>query len=458
MKPQEISGLLAEQRAFFAKGTTLDVGYRQAQLNKLHGALIAMEKPILDALASDLRKPPFEGFLSEVYFTVEEAKYARKRLSKWARPRRVGTPPILWPARSELRYDPKGIVLILGPWNYPFQLMISPLVAAIAAGNCAILKPSEFAPATSQVIAKLIEDTFAREYVACVEGATEMATALLAEKFDHIFFTGGAAVGRIVMTAAAKHLTPVTLELGGKSPCIVDSDVNLKVAAKRIAWGKFFNAGQTCVAPDYLLVPEGHQGEIVAALRDSILEMFGENPAQSRDYGRIVNERHFHRLKNLLSAGRPVFGGDSRANELYIAPTVIEGMSDNDEVMREEIFGPILPIRTYRTREEALEFIKARSKPLALYVFSNDKAFQEKVLSEVSFGGGCVNDTIVHLQNPKLPFGGVGDSGMGAYHGEIGFQEMSHRKGVVRKPFFLDMKFRYPPYGERLNLLRKLLR
>lgn len=457
MDVNQLPEILEKQRAFFRTGKTLSEAFRREQLQKFRTSLAKFEDEMIAALASDLRKPAFEGYLSEVWFTIEELKYAEKKLHRWMKPKKVKTPLLMQPGSSRIVCEPKGVVLIIGPWNYPLQLVLSPLIAAIAAGNCAILKPSEFAPATSRVVTRFIAETFPPEFVACFTGGVEVSTKLLENRFDHIFFTGGIGIGKVVMTAAAKYLTPVTLELGGKSPCIVDNEINLSVTAKRIVWGKFFNAGQTCVAPDYLLVNEAVKAPLLKEMAVQVKAMFGENPSQSKDYARIVNERHFHRLKGLLASGNVAIGGDSKADQLYIAPTVLEGVTESAPVMKEEIFGPILPVLTYQNFDEALKFVKDREKPLALYLFSSDSAKQDRVVRELSFGGGCLNDTLVHLQNPGLPFGGVGESGMGAYHGEIGFQELSHRKSVFKKPFYLDNAVRYPPYGNRLAWFRKWL-
>ncbi|MEO0408490.1 MAG: aldehyde dehydrogenase family protein, partial [Cyanobacteria bacterium P01_A01_bin.135] len=371
---------------------------------------------------------------------------------------RVSLPLSQQPGSAWVQPDPLGVVLIIGPWNYPFQLLVSPLMGAIAAGNCAILKPSEHAPATSRVVAELIEATFAPEYIAVLEGSVETAQALLAQKFDHIFFTGGTRVGQIVMEAAAKHLTPVTLELGGKSPCIVDGATDLRVAARRIIWGKFVNAGQTCVAPDYLLVQEEVKPALLEHLQATLREFFGDAPQQSPDLARIVNQQQFDRLVALLEggAGDVITGGQHDRSDRFIAPTVIDNASWDAPVMKEEIFGPLLPVLTYRRIEEAIAQINARPKPLALYLFTTDAALQDKVLSATSSGSVCLNDVFLQVAVWDLPFGGVGQSGIGAYHGKASFDTFSHQKSVLKKPLWLDLGWRYAPYTEKFRLLLPL--
>jgi aldehyde dehydrogenase (NAD+) len=345
----------------------------------------------------------------------------------------------------------------MGAWNYPFQLLFAPLVGAISAGSCAVLKPSELAPHTSRVMAELITETFEPAFVAAVEGGVETSQRLLAEKWDHIFFTGGSAIGRVVMEAAAKHLTPVTLELGGKSPCLVDEDTDLDLTARRIVWGKFFNAGQTCVAPDYLLVPPSLKEALLERMRRETERFFGADPAKSSDYGRIINDRHFNRLRALLPEGHNVLGGSADPSTRYIAPTIKTGISLEAKIMQEEIFGPILPVIEAKGLDEMIRIVNDRPKPLALYFFSKNRDRQKRVCAETSFGGGCINDTLVHLSNPHLPFGGVGESGMGGYHGWYSFEAFSHRKSVVHKSFLIDPPVRYPPYQKRIGLLRRLL-
>ena len=453
----DIQVAIANQRTFFATGKTKDYNFRVAQLNKLSQLIKDHEQLILDAVYADLRKPALEAFGSEILITLSEIKFALKHLKTWMKPKKVGTPINLFPSSSYIYTEPLGVVLIVAPWNYPFALTIQPLIGAIAAGNCAILKPSEHTPHTSSAIAKIINDNFDPNFIIAIEGGIETSQALLAEKFDHIFFTGGTAIGKIVMEAAAKYLTPVTLELGGKSPCIVDETCDLEVTAKRIVWGKFYNAGQTCVAPDYLLVQKNIKPLLIEKLVTHVKAFFGENPQKSPDLARVVNDRQFDRLVGLLDEGKVLIGGNSDKSDRFIAPTLIEAVSPNSKIMAEEIFGPILPILEYDQLSEAIAFVNAHPKPLALYFFSRNKQNQERILQSVSFGGGCFNDTIMHLGNPELPFGGVGHSGMGSYHGKASFDIFSHRKSVLKNSFRFDLKWRYPPYTMTLESLKKFI-
>jgi aldehyde dehydrogenase (NAD+) len=452
-----IPDLVSRQRAFFSTGETKEIDFRIRQLKALKSAIATHLDAILEALKADLNKPTFEAYAAEVG-VIREVDYALKHLRAWVKPRQVPTGVDQFPSHAQVRPEPLGVVLIIAPWNYPFQLMISPLVGAIAAGNCALLKPSEIAPHTSRVIAEMVRKTFDPAYVAVVEGDAETTQAILAEKFDHIFFTGGTAIGKIVMAAAAQHLTPVTLELGGKSPCIVDADVQVEYTAKRIVWGKFLNAGQTCIAPDYLLVDRRIKSTLVAAIQAAIQEFYGDDPAQSPDYARIVSPRHFSRVAALLQSGRVVVGGETNPAECYIAPTLLDQVSLDDAVMQEEIFGPILPVLEYEALGEAIALINARPKPLALYVFSKNKQLQERVLQSTSSGSVCVNDTVMQVGVSELPFGGVGESGMGSYHGKASFDTFSHQKSVLYKSFRLDLKWRYAPYTSgKLDLVKKLI-
>lgn len=438
------------QRRFFSSGNTFPLASRLDSLRRLRGAIESHEAELLAALRADLGKPEFEAFVSEIGFIYEDLRYVEKNLKRWMRPEKFWSPLTTFPARSFLYREPLGVVLIIAPWNYPFQLLMAPLVGALAAGNCAVLKPSELAPHTSAVIQKLISSAFPEEIVAVVEGGKAETEALLAEKFDHIFFTGGSAVGKIILAKAAETLTPVTLELGGKSPCIVDSDADLETAAKRIVWGKFFNAGQTCVAPDYLLVQNSVRVPLVEKLQAAVLSFYGADPRMSPDYARIINDRHFSRLVGLLQGQKLFSGGQSVASERYLAPTILEPANAESPVMQEEIFGPILPVVSYDRLEDAMGIVRSRSKPLALYYFSRDASRQKEILEKLSFGGGCVNDVLMHLSDPNLPFGGVGESGMGAYHGKRSFEVFSHAKGVLKKSARWDLPFRYPPYGARM--------
>jgi len=450
-----VAQLLQAQRRFFATGQTRSLGFRLAQLKQLRGAVLKYQEDIVQAAVKDLGRPEFEGYV-EVGI-IGELDYIIKQLPKWVKPRKARLSLSQLPGAAWLQPEPLGSVLIIGPWNYPFQLIMSPLMGAMAAGNCAVLKPSELAPATSQVLAKLVQETFDPTYVALVEGGVETAQELLAEPFDHILFTGGGRVGKIVMQAAAEHLTPVTLELGGKSPCIVDAETNVEVTAKRIVWGKFLNAGQTCIAPDYLLVHEDIKADLVDALVSTIRASYGENAAQSPDFSRIVNERQVDRLVGLLGAGNILIGGDYDRSNRYIAPTLIDNISWDDPIMQEEIFGPILPILTYRRLEDAIQAINRRPKPLALYLFSHNKQHQQAVLEQTTSGTVGLNEVILQVAVWDLPFGGVGGSGMGAYHGKYSFDTFSNHKSVLKKPFWIDPNWRYAPYEGKLKLFKKVL-
>ncbi|MEZ4751156.1 MAG: aldehyde dehydrogenase [Bdellovibrionota bacterium] len=456
MDATEIDHLRRKHRAFFHSGKTLPLEFRLQQIAKLCEAVKSRETAILAALRKDLNKPVVEAYGGELGVFFEELKLIRKKLSSWMRPKRVPTPVAHFLASSHLYPEPLGTVLIIAPWNYPFQLVISPLLGAIAAGNTVVLKPSELAPATSAVIEELVKSTFDPDYVACVQGGVEVTTNLLSAPWDHVFFTGSPAVGKIVMQAAAKHLTPVTLELGGKSPCLIDTGVPIKLTARRIAWGKFFNAGQTCIAPDYVLVPKNMREELLASLKEVLVEFYGEDPEKSADYGRIINERHFSRLTKLMEGASVYCGGQTNPEQRYLAPTILSPVEWSDPVMQDEIFGPILPVLEYEDLEEAISQIQAHPKPLSLYFFSKDTAKQEAVLKRVSFGGGCINDTLMHLANPHLPFGGVGNSGMGRYHGKYSFEAFSHYKSVLNKSFLVDIPLRYQPYKGKDGLVKRL--
>ncbi|WP_204140928.1 aldehyde dehydrogenase [Halomicronema sp. CCY15110] len=451
----QAAALLHAQRAYFATGATQPVEFRLTQLKRLQTAIIERQDDIVAAVTADLGRPEFESYFE--IGVLDELKYVLKRLKKWAKPRRVGLPLTQLPGSAWVQPDPLGVVLIIGPWNYPFQLVISPLIGAIAAGNCALIKPSEIAPAMSKVVADLVRDTFPPEYIAVMEGGAETAQALLAQKFDHIFFTGGTRIGQIVMAAAAQHLTPVTLELGGKSPCIVDQDVNIAVAAKRIVWGKFVNAGQTCIAPDYLLIHESIKAEFLAALKDTVQAFFGDDPAQSPDLARIVSDRQFDRLTTLMADESPDLGGETNRDDRYLAPTILAAVTWDSPIMQEEIFGPILPVLTYRNIEEAIAQINARPKPLALYLFTKNEALRQQVLGTTSSGGVCLNDVFLQVAIWGLPFGGVGDSGIGAYHGKTSFETFSHMKSVLKKPLWFDLAWRYAPYAGKLDFFKKVI-
>lgn len=451
--------ILDMQREFFASGKTLDTGFRREQLIKLRDLTAKYEAEINDALYKDLRKCEFEAFTSETGFVTNDLNHIIKHLGKWTKPKKVRTPPAHLPGRSYIISEPVGVSLIIGPWNYPFQLIMSPLAGAMAAGNCAVLKPSELSPNTTQVIKRMINDNFPPEYVHVLEGGPEVTTELLKQNFDYVFFTGSTRVGKIVMQAAAENLTPVTLELGGKSPCIVLKDINPQEAARRIVWGKFLNAGQTCVAPDYMLIEKDILPAVMEAIKSYIAKFFGKDPKQSKDYGRIITDRHYTRLKEMLGDGTVHAGGGFDNAERYIEPTLLTDPDPESPLMNEEIFGPLFPVIPVDSAEEAVKYINDRAKPLALYVFSKDKAAVKDILSKTSSGGACVNDTVVHLATAHLPFGGVGDSGIGKYHGRYSFDTFSNKKGVMHRTFFKDVPLRYPPYGKtKLGIMKKIFR
>lgn len=441
-----IRKILQNQKHYFDSQVTRSYSFRREALKKLERLLKEHEEALIEALRLDLGKPRSEALASEVDFVGQEIRYALKNLKSWMRPKKVGTPLFAWMAQSRVYSEPHGNTLVIGPWNYPLQLLLTPVIGAIAGGNTVILKPSEIAHHTAEAIAKMMS-AFPSEHIAVIQGGVEVSEALLAERFNFIFFTGSTAVGRVVMSAAAKHLTPLVLELGGKSPCLIDETAPLRMTARRIVWGKFYNSGQSCVAPDYLLVKREIKGALIAELKSAITEFYGADPQKSADYGRIINGKHFSRLKGLLipGEGKVVHGGESNEEEKYLAPTLIDEVKLDHALMSDEIFGPLLPILTYDTLDEALSIIHARPEPLSLYVFSKDKAFSEKVIHRIRFGGGCVNDTFFHLANDQLPFGGVGQSGIGAYHGRYSFDAFTHKKGILKRSLLFDPALRYPP-------------
>jgi len=456
--PEPVNELVARLRRTWDSGLTRPYAWRVGQLRRLGDLIRENEQVLFDALRQDLGKPAFEAWASAPSVLLGEIAPAREYLPEWMKPQRAEIPLVIEPARAYVQPEPLGVALIIAPWNYPLSLALAPLVGALAAGNCAVIKPSEIAPATSKAITELVPRYLDRECIAVVQGGVAETTALLAERFDHVFYTGNGTVGRIVMTAAARHLTPVTLELGGKSPCIVDSDVDLKVAGRRIAWGKFFNAGQTCVAPDYVLVPPALEQPLLEEIKQAVTGFFGAEPKGSPDYGRIVSARHHERLSKLLASGEVVVGGHTDPATRYIAPTVLRNVAPDSPVMADEIFGPILPVLTVPDVDAAIAFVNARPKPLALYVFSKKRGTVEKVLERTSSGGVCVNDTVTHLLPPDLPFGGVGPSGMGAYHGKASFDTFTHYKSVLDRSTWLDPDLRYPPYSDnKLKWARRVM-
>jgi len=447
-------------RDFFQTQSTKDIKFRKKYLKALKKSIKKHESDILDALKSDLGKNKVEAYATEVGFVMKELSYIIKELKNWAKTKSVTTPMMQFPAKSFIKYEPYGTVLIIGPFNYPFQLVMSPLIGALAAGNCAVVKPSEMTPQTSMVVQEILEEVFPPDYVKVVQGEKEVTSQLLDERFDYIFFTGSTKVGQIVYEKASKHLTPVTLELGGKSPVIIDDTSNLKVAAERITFGKFMNAGQTCVAPDYILIDNEIKMKFVEALQATIQEFYGAQIEQSEDFGRIVNDNHFNRLVNIIEDSRQqvIYGGESNADELFVAPTIILDPKLSDSVMQQEIFGPILPIIGYDTFNEVYDIVEQYEKPLALYLFTEDSDQITAVFNRLSFGGGCVNDTILHLANPNLPFGGVGHSGIGSYHGKYSFELFSHEKSYITKSTKLESGLLFPPYKGKFKYVKQLFK
>ncbi|MCL9970896.1 aldehyde dehydrogenase [Anoxybacillus kestanbolensis] len=446
--------LLEKQKRYFQTGETLSLDFRLKQLMRLKETIKKHEQIIMDTLKVELNKSPLEAYTTEIGVVYEEINFITKRLVRWMKPQRVPTPLTHFGSKSYIYPEPYGVSLIIAPWNYPFQLAISPLVGAIAAGNCAIVKPSEYTPAMSTLLKTIVSEAFPEEYVAVVEGGVDVSQQLLNLRFDHIFFTGSVPVGKIVMEAAAKHLTPVTLELGGKSPAIVDASARIDLAAKRIVWGKFLNVGQTCIAPDYVLVHASVKSLFIERMKRYIEQLYGHKDT----YSRIVTVRHTERLVRFLSSGTVVHGGTYDIEQRWIEPTLLDDVTWDDEIMQEEIFGPILPILTFQTVDEAIQMINNYEKPLALYLFSEDRNVQRQVLQQVRFGGGCINDTIMHIANPHLPFGGVGQSGIGAYHGKASFDAFTHYKSVLKQTTKFDIPLRYPNFPNALKWVRKLLR
>ncbi|HGZ8844018.1 TPA: aldehyde dehydrogenase [Staphylococcus aureus] len=445
-----------DSKAFFNTQQTKDISFRKEQLKKLSKAIKSYESDILEALYTDLGKNKVEAYATEIGITLKSIKNARKELKNWTKTKNVDTPLYLFPTKSYIKKEPYGTVLIIAPFNYPFQLVFEPLIGAIAAGNTAIIKPSELTPNVARVIKRLINETFDANYIEVIEGGIEETQTLIHLPFDYVFFTGSENVGKIVYQAASENLVPVTLELGGKSPVIVDETANIKVASERICFGKFTNAGQTCVAPDYILVHESVKDDLITALSKTLREFYGQNIQQSPDYGRIVNLKHYHRLTSLLNSAQMniVFGGHSDEDERYIEPTLLDHVTNDSAIMQEEIFGPILPILTYQSLDEAIAFIHQRPKPLSLYLFSEDENATQRVINELSFGGGAINDTLMHLANPKLPFGGVGASGMGRYHGKYSFDTFTHEKSYIFKSTRLASGVHLPPYKGKFKYIK----
>lgn len=458
MHKNDIERIIRTQHSYFYSGKTKTYKFRKEMLERLKQAINNKQDDILQALKNDLNKPPTEAYVTEISQVLNELNYTIKHLKSWMKIHKVKTPLIHHYAKSFIYSEPYGIVLIIGPWNYPFLLVLSPLVGSIAAGNCAIIKPSEYSDQTSRIIHEMISEGFESSYISVIEGGKETSQLLLEENLDYIFYTGRTAVGKIIMEKASRNLTPVTLELGGKSPCVVDTDINIQVTARRIAWGKFLNDGQTCTAPDYLLVQKDVKNKLIEALASSVSEFFGDDPKKSPDYARIINEGHFVRLKNYLKQGKVLFGGANDVKELYIEPTALDSITLEDTVMKDEIFGPILPVIEYKKLSDAISIINGLPKPLALYFFSKSREKQEKILKETSSGGVCLNDTIIQVTPQELPFGGVGLSGIGRYHGKDSFDTFSNSKSVMKRYFINDVKLRYPPYKGKMKIIKFMMK
>ncbi len=457
-KASEITQLVTKQKAFFQTGSTKTSNFRIEQLKKLYKSIVENEEEIKIALKKDLNKSDFEAYMTEIGFTLKEISEAIKQIKKWMKPKKVKTPITHIGTKGYIYREPYGVTLIISPWNYPFQLTMAPLIGAIIGGNTAIIKPSELTRNTSIIINKIINENFDKEYIAVVDGGIEESTILLQQKFDFIFFTGSVQVGKIVMEAASKNLTPLILELGGKSPTIVHSDSNIQLAAKRIVWGKFTNAGQTCIAPDYIYVNKSVKKDFIDALKNEIVQFYSDKPLLNNDYTKIISDRHFNRLVGFLNNGEILHGGEFDQSSHKIEPTLISDLSWDSSIMSEEIFGPILPILSYENIDEVINEINQHPKPLALYIFTESKQIANKVIERVPFGGGCVNDTLYHMANPNLPFGGVGESGSGNYHGEYSFAAFTHEKSVLLQTTKIDLKIRYHTTKNALRFIRKLLK
>jgi aldehyde dehydrogenase (NAD+) len=453
-----ISEIIASQHEYYLTHTTRDIDFRIANLKKLKDTILKYENKLYESLKKDLGKSSFEAYASEIGYTLEELSFHIANLRKWAKPTKVRTDFVNFFSRSFILHEPLGVVLVIAPWNYPFQLLFCPLIGAISAGNCVALKPAQYSDNTSAVIQEMITETFDEKYISVFTGGFALIQELLNERFDYIFFTGSTHLGKIVMEKASRYLTPVTLELGGKSPCIVDADANIDIAARRITFGKFLNSGQTCIAPDYLLAHTKIKKQLIDRIRHYITLFYGQDPQTSPDYGRIINHERFESLSEFIKTGTVVAGGKIDPNDRYIAPTLLDNVKPDDPIMQEEIFGPILPVLEYSDLDEVISFINGREKPLALYIFSSSRHKQKKILATTSSGGGCINDTVVHLTNPRLPFGGVGFSGMGSYHGKFSFATFSHHRSILSKSTLLDISLRYAPYKNKLRMIRHIMK
>ncbi len=448
MTKEQITAIVQKQRTFFATGATLDVNYRIAALKKLQRAISDREAAIEEALRKDLGKPATESFMCETGMVLTELRYMLRHIRGFAKEKTVPTPFVQFAARSYRKPTPYGVTLIMSPWNYPFLLTLGPLVDALAAGNTAVVKPSAYSPATGELVKELLESVFPPEYVAVVTGGREENSCLLEEKFDFIFFTGSKNVGRVVLSKAAAHLTPAVLELGGKSPCIVDPTAKLDLAARRIVFGKFLNCGQTCIAPDYILCHTSVKDALVQHLKEEIRKQYGTDCLNSPDFGNLISDKHFNRVLKLIEPEKVVMGGGCDAAKKKIEPTILDNVTWNDPVMQEEIFGPVLPVLTYESMEEVIAAVNSHDKPLALYIFSEDRQTIDTVTARIPYGGGCINDVIVHLATTEMGFGGVGESGMGSYHGKAGFDTFTHYKSIMDKKTWIDLAMRYRPYGK----------
>ena len=451
-----IKDILQTQRDFFQTQQTKDIAFRKQSLKRLQEEIVKREDAICDALYADFKKPKFETLAAETQFVLAELNYTLKKIDSWASPTRVSASWMNWPSSDYIYKEPYGAVLVIAPWNYPFQLAIAPLIGAIAAGNTAVVKPSEVTPHTAAIISEIIKAVFDPAHVTVVEGGVEVSQQLLAETWDYIFFTGSPQVGKIVYESAAKHLTPVTLELGGKNPCIVDDTASIALTAKRIVWGKFLNAGQTCIASDYILVHENVKDKLVEALKENITKCYGQNVEASPDFSRMVSDKHYKNLKDMLEGEDILFGGHSNDADYFLSPTLVNEPKMDSKLMVGEIFGPILPVISYRTEDDIHKYITNYGKPLAAYVFSNNKKFQQKIINTYSFGGGAINDTVIQITNKRLPFGGVGQSGIGAYHGKITFDIFSHHKAIIKKANWFEAPVRYPPYNVPIKFVKKI--
>ena len=445
-----IKEILRQQREYFNTQVTKPVSLRKAQLKKLRNEIIRREKEVCNALYADFKKPEFESLVTETQFVLAEITELIKNIKRWSKPERIAPSLVNFPSTDKIYKEPYGNVLVISPWNYPFQLAMAPLAAAVAAGNTVVLKPSELTPHTSKIISEIIRTVFNTDHVTAVEGGVETSQALLKESWDYIFFTGSVEVGKIVYKAAAEYLTPVTLELGGKNPCIIDETANIPLAARRIAWGKFINAGQTCIAPDYILIHPKIKFDFLQALKSEIKKAYGDNPVHSKDFSRIINKKSFERLCHILVNETIIMGGDTNSDLLYISPTVIDEPAMDSGIMKDEIFGPLLPVIAYENEDHIDKIISLYEKPLSLYIFSTQKSFIKKMIDKHSFGGGVINDTLINFSNKDLPFGGVGHSGIGAYHGKRSFDTFSHHKPVVKRGNWLDIKLRYAPYEKKM--------